>query len=131
MYILISIAGGVLFGVLDGLLNANPIAVKLYKPYEPIARKSINMPAGILIDLAYGFILAAVFMFLYKSLPGGTGVLKGMSFGILVWFLRVVMYAASNWMMFEVPLGTILYTLAAGLVEMLLLGILYGIGLKP
>jgi hypothetical protein len=131
MYILISIAGGVLFGVLDGLLNANPIAVKLYKPYESIARKSINMPAGIVIDLAYGFILAAIFILLYKSLPGGTGVLKGISFGILIWFLRVVMYAASNWMMFDVPLSTILYTLAAGLVEMLLLGLLYGIGLKP
>jgi hypothetical protein len=89
------------------------------------------MPAGIVIDLAYGFILAAIFILLYKSLPGGTGVLKGISFGILIWFLRVVMYAASNWMMFDVPLSTILYTLAAGLVEMLLLGLLYGIGLKP
>jgi hypothetical protein len=89
------------------------------------------MPAGIVIDLAYGYILAAIFILLYKSLPGGTGVLKGISFGILIWFLRVVMYAASNWMMFDVPLSTILYTLAAGLVEMLLLGLLYGIGLKP
>jgi hypothetical protein len=130
MYILISIAGGALFGVMDGLLNANPIVVKLYKPYEPIARKSINMLAGIVIDLVYGFILAAIFILLYESLPGGTGVLKGISFGILAWFLRVIMYAASNWMMFKVPLRTILYTLIAGLVEMLLLGLLYGIGLR-
>lgn len=131
MVILISIAGGVLFGVMDGLLNANPLARKLYKPYEPIARKSINMAAGIVVDLVYGFVLAAIFLLLYASLPGSTGAWKGISFGMLVWFFRAVMYAASNWVMFEVPLNTVLYMLAAGLVEMLILGLLYGLTLRP
>ncbi len=131
MYVLISVVGGILFGAMDGLFNANPLAVKLYKPYEPIARKSINMIAGIVIDLAYGFILAAIFLLLYPSLPGTIGILKGISFAILVWFFRAVMYAVSNWMMFDVPIRTILYTVGAGLVEMLVLGCLYGLTLTP
>jgi hypothetical protein len=34
-------------------------------------------------------------------------------------------------MMFDVPATTLLYMLAAGLGEMLVLGILYGLTLKP
>ncbi len=131
MVILIGLACGILFGAMDGFLNANPIAVRLYEPYKPIARKSVNMIAGIVIDLFYGLILAAIFLLLYQSLPGDVGVLKGISFGLLAWFLRTVMYAASNWMMFNVPIRTILYMLATGLVEMLILGLLYGLTLTP
>jgi hypothetical protein len=79
----------------------------------------------------YGFALAGIFLLLYKSLPGGAGLAKGISFALIVWFFRVVMQAASQWMMFSVPGGAILYMLAAGLVEMLVLGILYGLTLRP
>jgi len=34
-------------------------------------------------------------------------------------------------MMFNVPIGALVYTLVAGLGEMLILGILYGLTLKP
>jgi hypothetical protein len=130
-YIIISILSGILFGLLDGLINANPLAQKLYQVYKPIARTSINPVAGIVIDLVYGFVMAGVFLLLYNSLPGASGVLKGMSFGFLVWFFRTVMYAASQWVMFKIPVGTILYTIATGLGEMLILGILYGLTLQP
>lgn len=130
-YILISIISGVLIAVLDGLINANPLAVRLFEVYKPLARSSINFIAGMFIDLAYGFILAGLFLLLYASLPGETGFLKGLTFGTLVWFLRVVMSAASQWMMYKVPLKTLLYNLLAGLGEMLILGILYGLALKP
>jgi hypothetical protein len=130
-YILVSIISGILFGLLDGLINANPTAVKLYEVYRPIAKTSLNFVAGILIDLAYGFILAGLFLLLYPSLPGETGLAKGVSFGLLVWFLRVVMSVASQWMMYKVPSITLLYTLLAGLGEMLILGILYGLALRP
>ena len=80
-YIIVSISGGVLFGIMDGLINANPLARKLFEVYKPIARKAINAPAGIVIDLVYGFVMAGVFLLLYKSLPGGSGLLKGISFG--------------------------------------------------
>ncbi|MBI5496190.1 MAG: hypothetical protein HY904_14300 [Deltaproteobacteria bacterium] len=129
-YVVVSVGSGILFGVLDGVINANPLARRLYQFYAPIARTSLNPVAGIAIDLAYGFVLAGVFLLLQGSLPGDTGLLKGVSFGVLVWFFRVVMSAASQWMMFRVPVVTLAYSLAAGLAEMLVLGVLYGLALS-
>ncbi len=130
-YIVVSVASGILFGILDVVINANPLAQRLYAVYKPIAKNSINPLAGILIDLAYGFIMAGLFLLLYKSLPGESGLIKGVSFAFLAWFFRVVMYAASQWVMFTVPLETLLYSIFAGLGEMLILGVLYGLTLKP
>jgi hypothetical protein len=130
-YIIISVISGILFGLLDGVINANPLAQRLYRVYKPIAKTSINPLAGIVIDLVYGFAMAGVFLLLYNSLPGETGLIKGVSFAVLVWFFRVVMYVASQWVMFTVPVGTLLYSLVAGLGEMLILGVLYGLTLKP
>ena len=130
-YVVVSIASGILFGALDGLANANPLAQRLYQVYKPIAKTTINIPAGITIDIVYGFVLAGLFLLLHRSLPGQTGLAKGLTFALMVWFLRVVMYVASQWMTLEVPVGALLYTLAAGLGEMLILGVLYGLTLKP
>ena len=102
-YVIVSVVSGILFGVLDGLINANPLARKLYEVYQPIARKSVNAIAGVIIDLVYGFVMAAVFLLLYASLPGQLGIVKGLSYGVLVWFFRAVMSAASTWMMFQRP----------------------------
>jgi hypothetical protein len=129
-YIVVSIASGILFGILDGLINANPFAQRLYKTYEPIAKTSINVPAGVVIDLAYGFVMGGIFLLLYESLPGETGLVKGMSFALMVWFFRVVMSVATQWMTFEVSGGALVYTLLAGLGEMLVLGVLYGLTLR-
>ena len=130
-YIIVSVVSGILFGVLDGLINANPIAIKLFGVYKPIAKTSVNPVAGVIIDLVYGFILAALFQHIYPSLPGEAGLVKGVSYALMIWFLRVVMSAASHWMMFKVPFKTLLYTLLAGLGEMLILGMLYGLTLQP
>ena len=130
-YIIVSIVSGILFGILDGVIHANPLAQRLYEVYKPIAKTSINPLAGIVIDLVYGFILAGVFLLLYTSLPGETGLFKGVSFALLIWFFRVVMYTASQWVMFNVTLEASLYSLVAGLGEMLILGVLYGLTLKP
>jgi len=130
-YFIVSIIGGILFGTMDGFINANPLAQRLYEVYKPISKTAINIPAGILIDLIYGFVMAGLFLLLYKSLPGETGIFKGISFALMAWFFRIVMYAASQWMMFTVPIGALLYTLITGLCEMLILGILYGLTLKP
>ncbi len=129
-YLIVSIISGILFGLMDGLINANPFAQKLYTVYEPIAKKTINVPVGIAIDLVYGFLMAGIFLLLYKSLPGNTGVLKGLSFGLMAWFFRVVMQVASQWMMFNIPTGTLMYSLCLGLIEMLVLGLFYGITLN-
>jgi len=130
-YVIVSLVSGILFGVLDGLINANPLAQKLYAVYKPIARTSLNPVAGIAIDILYGFVMAGLFLVLYNSLPGEAGLVKGISFALIVWFLRVVMYVATQWMMFNVPVAALLYTLVAGLGEMLILGLLYGLALKP
>lgn len=130
-YIVVSIASGVLFGILDGLINANPLAQRLNDVYAPIARTEVNFIAGIVIDLVYWFVMAGVFLLLYESLPGETGLVKGISFALLVWFFRVVMGVASSWMIFDVPAGSLPYTLGTGLGEMLILGMLYGLTLRP
>lgn len=130
-FIIISVVSGILFGLLDGVINANPLAQRLYKVYAPIAKTSLNPFAGIVIDLVFGFVMAGIFLLLYTSLPGEVGFIKGLSFAVMAWFFRVVMYVASQWMMFTVPVRTLLYTLAAGLGEMLILGMLYGLALKP
>jgi hypothetical protein len=130
-YLVVSVTSGVAFGALDALINGNALARRLYRVYEPIARPSVNVAAGTVIDLLYGFVMAAVFLQLRGSLPGRSGVVKGLAFGLLVWFFRVVMQAASQWMTFTVPAGALAYTLASGLVEMLVLGLLYGATLHP
>ena len=114
-YFIISIVSGILFGILDGAINANPLSQRLYEIYKPIARTSINPVAGIVIDLIYGFVMTGVFLLLYKSLPGNTGLVKGLSFAFLAWFFRVVMYNASQWMMFKVPVEALFYSLITGL----------------
>jgi len=130
-FIIVSIISGILFGVMDGIINANPFARRLFEIYKPIARTSFNPLAGIVIDLAFGFVMAGVFLLLYTSLPGETGLVKGVSFAILAWFFRVIMNTASQWVMFDVPGKTLFYSMITGLGEMLILGLLYGLTLKP
>lgn len=131
-YIVVSVASGVLFGVMDGVINSNPLATQLYAFYNPLARTSLNVPGGIVIDLIYGFLMAAIFLVLYEGLPGGEmGALKGVSYGLIVWFFRVVMSVATQWVMFNLPIPMLLYTLTTGLVEMLVIGVFYGLFLHP
>jgi hypothetical protein len=130
-YIIVSIVSGVLFGAMDGLINANPLGRRLNEVYKPIAKTSLNVPAGVVIDIIYGFAMAGIFLLLYESLPGEAGLVKGLSFAGLAWFFRVVMSVISGWMMYKVPVRTLIYTLVMGLGEMLIIGILYGLVLKP
>ncbi len=128
-FILVSLAAGVLFAALDGVLNANPFAQKLLACYKPIARSQVLAVAGLAIDVAYGLLMAALFLLLRASLPGPP-VMKGLSFGLIAWFFRVVMGVAGQWVMFAIPGETLLYQLSAGLVEMVLLGVFYGATLR-
>ncbi len=130
-YLLVGIGGGILFGMLDGLINGNAYARRMLEAYRPIARTAINVPAGVLIDIVLGLVMAFVFLVLYQSWPGRTGLIKGLAFGLIVWFFRVVMNAASSWMMFNVPMTTLTYLVVTGLIEMLILGIVFGLFLRP
>lgn len=126
-YVAASLTVGVAFILLDAVVNANPLAEQAYAVFMPIVRPGIDIFAAIAIDLAYGFALNAVFLMLYQGLPGRSRLLKGVSFGLLVWFLRVVMGAAGQWVLFAIPVSTVTYMLASGLLEMLVLGALLGI----
>ena len=131
VYFAVSISSGILLGTMDALINSNPYARKVYEFYKPIAKTSVNITAGVLINLVYGFVMVGVFLLFYQSLPGEAGIFKGISFAFLVWFFRVVMYVATQWLTLTVPIGTLLYMLFTGLFEMLILGIFYGLTLKP
>lgn len=128
-YLLTSIVSGILFGLMDGVINANPYGQKLLEVYKPISKDSINIPLGFAIDLFYGFVMAALFLLLYKSLPGETKILKGLSYGLIMWFFRVVMYTASQMMMFKISPNTLLYLLLTGLLEMLIMGVMLALAL--
>ncbi|KKS15860.1 MAG: hypothetical protein UU74_C0053G0004 [Candidatus Woesebacteria bacterium GW2011_GWA1_41_7] len=75
-YVVVSLFGGLLLGVLDGIINANPYAQKLFDVYKPISKTSVNIILGFGIDIFYGFVMAGLFLLLYKSLPGSTGLVK-------------------------------------------------------
>lgn len=129
-FIITAVLTGLLFGLMDGLINSNPYAVKLMECYKPIAKQSINVPVGIGIDLLYGFIISSIFILIKPNLPSEIGIIKGLSYGLGIWFFRVVMGAISSWMMFNIPIQTLIYVLLTGLLEMIVLGILNGLMLK-
>ncbi|MBN1649150.1 MAG: hypothetical protein JW874_14025 [Spirochaetales bacterium] len=130
-YIIVCVVNGILFGTMDMVINANPLAQKLFQAYKPIARTSVNVPAGVIIDLLYGFVIGFLFLLFYKSLPSASGLVKGILFALVIWFFRVAMQVASSWMMYTIPFATLAYVLITGLLEMLVLGIIYGLFLFP
>lgn len=129
-YILASILTGLLFALMDGLINGNPYAAELLAPFQPIARETVNIPAGAIIDVIYGFIISGIFLVILPALPSESGIMKGLAYGIGMWFFRVVMMVFSEWMMFNIPVKTLIYLLVTGFFETILLGILNGLILK-
>lgn len=129
-YLAVSIFSGILLGVLDGIINANPYAQRLFEVYKPIAKNSVNIILGFGIDFLYGFVMAGMFLLLYKSLPGETALLKGLSFGLIVSFFSVLMHVFSQLVMYKVPANTLTYIFLTGLAEMLIIGLLFGLTLK-
>jgi len=125
----VGLAGGLIFAFMDGLINANPLAQRLYAFYLPIVRESINAPLGMLFDLSAGIAMALLFVALKPAFPRGWAN-QGIAFGLLAWFFRVAMASASQVVMFRVPASAVAYALLTGLVEMIALGLLYGALLK-
>ena len=126
-FVVVGLAGGIIFLFLDFVLNVNPLAQRLSEPYKPIARKKIPLAAAVVIDLLLGFAMAGFFLLLRPAFPGGPVLGAGISFGFLTWFFRVLMSALSHWVMFDIPLKTLMYSVGAGLLEMLALGLFYAV----
>jgi hypothetical protein len=129
-FVVVSISSGLILGLLDGLINANPYAQRLFEAYKPIAKKSVNIILGFGIDILYGFVMAGLFLLLYQSLPGQTAILKGLSFGLIVSFFSVVMHVFSQLMMFKVPAKALVYMFLTGLVEILIISFFLSLTLK-
>ena len=53
---------GVAFAILDGLLNANPVAQRVYAAFRPIAQQTVNVPLGLSFDIISGVVMAALFV---------------------------------------------------------------------
>jgi hypothetical protein len=70
-------------------------------------------------------VMAALFLLLRSSLPGGA-LMRGAVFGLIAWFFRVLMGTLGQWIAFEIPDAAVAYSIAAGLVEMLLIGLFCG-----
>lgn len=121
---------GMLLILFDGIINGNSFARKILSVYNPIARESIRILPAILINFMYGFFFAFLYFNTVSFLPGNHFLLKGLCFGILIWTLRVLMPSLSHWIMFKIPIKTIIYTSVTGLFEMVVTGIFYGFSAK-
>ena len=119
------IAASVLFLVLDMVLGTAGgfIGAKVFGlPFEQPPGIEAKMRIGLIFELINGFMLAVIYAVIHPSLPG-QGWKRGISYGLLVWGLRVVMWAFSTYMMFDVPTISIAITVATGLIEVLILSI--------
>ena len=119
------IAASILFLVLDAVLGmvGGLVGARVFglSPQGPSQIQS-KMVYGFVFEFINGFMLAVIYAVIHLSLPG-QGWAKGISFGFLVWGLRVVMWAFSTYMMFDVPAVSIAITTLTGLIEVLVLGV--------
>jgi len=119
------IAASVLFLILDmffgtagGFIGAQIFGL----PFEQPPGIEAKMTLGLVFELINGFMLAVIYAVIHPSLPG-RGWKKGISYGLIVWGLRVVMWAFSTYMMTDMSPILIAITVFTGLIEVLILGI--------
>jgi hypothetical protein len=129
-FITISVLSCILFAVLDGLINANPYARELMECYKPISKSKVSIATGVVIDLFYGFMMYGIFLIMFNCLPGENQFAKGLVYGLMIWFFRVLMSVASTYMMYQIPVKTMIYTLLTGFLEMVAIGSFYGLMTK-
>jgi hypothetical protein len=102
------------FGVAGGLIAQAVFGLPAGQP------DGAKMTAGLLFELINGFMLVAIYVVINGSLPG-KGWKKGISYGLIVWGLRVVMWAFSTYMMTDMSPILIGISVVTGLVEVLIL----------
>jgi hypothetical protein len=117
------IVASVLFLVLDMVLGTAGgfIGVQVFGlPFEQPPGFEAKVKYGFIFELVNGFMLAVIYAVIHPSLPG-RGWKKGISYGLLVWGLRVVMGAFSTHMMTDMSPILIAITGVTGLIEVLIL----------
>ena len=128
------LVAAVLFLVLDMVLGmlGGWLGRRLFglSPAQP-AGIGAKIRLGLVFELINGFLLALIYAVIHTGLPG-RGWTKGLSYGLIVWALRVLMWAFSTYMMTDLAPATIGITVGTGLIEVLILGIViaavYGAG---
>jgi hypothetical protein len=116
-------AASVLFLVLDMVLGTvgGFIGAEVFGlPVEQPPGFEVKMKFGLIFELINGFMLAVIYAVIHPILPS-QGWKKGISYGLLVWGLRVVMGAFSTYMMTDMPPILIAITVVTGLIEVLIL----------
>ena len=101
-------------GVVGGLVGESVFGLSAGQPDES------KMMISPIFELINGFMLATVYAIICGSLPG-EGWRKGISYGLIVWGMRVVMWAFSTYMMTDMSPIMIAIIVATGLVEVLIL----------
>jgi hypothetical protein len=123
------IVASVLFLVLDMVLGTAGgfIGVQVFGlPFEQPPGFEAKMKFGLIFELVNGFMLAVIYAVIHPSLPG-RGWKKGISYGLIVWGLRVVMWAFSTYMMTDMAPVSIVINGVTGLIEVLILGIVIAV----
>jgi hypothetical protein len=103
-----------LFGVLGGVIAEQAFGIPAGQPDQA------KMGLGLVFELVNGFMLALIYAMIHPALPG-EGWKKGVSYGLIVWGLRVVMWAFSTYMMTSMSPILIGITVVTGLIEMLII----------
>jgi hypothetical protein len=128
-FLLAGIVASVLFLVLDMALGtaAGFMGATFFDlPFEQPPGIEAKIKFGLIFELINGFMLAAIYAVIHPGLPG-RGWKKGISYGLIVWGLRVVMWAFSTYMMTAMPSILIAITVVTGLIEVLILGIVIAV----
>jgi hypothetical protein len=123
--VVVGIAASVLFLVLDAVLGTAGefIGADVFGvPVEQPPGFEAKVRYGLIFELINGFMLAAIYAVIHPGLPG-RGWKKGISYGFLVWGLRVVMGAFSTYMVTDTHPILIAITVVTGLIEVMILGI--------
>ena len=123
------IAASVLFLVLDMVLGTvgGFIGAEAFDlPFEQPPGIKAKMKFGLIFELINGFMLAVIYAVIHPSLPG-RGWKKGIGYGLIVWGLRVVMWAFSTYMMTDMAPVSIVINGVTGLIEVLILGIVIAV----
>ena len=111
-----------IFGLLGGLITTVITGEAVVQP----GNMESKILWGILFEVINAFILVSIYSIIYRSLPG-KGWLKGLSYGFIIWGLRVLMWAFTNFIMFDISSVLLFITAILGLFEVLILGVIIAV----
>ena len=116
-------------GVVSGFFSVSVFKMPMFVSDSTLWRQEFNPYLSVSLDIIYGIILAGLFNLLYMSIPG-EGIMKGIAFGLIIWFFKTVMAMGSIRVMFNVSDKVLIYWTFCGLLEMLVIGTVLGIFYK-